>query len=100
MRSTTHPDQAPFPPTPIIPVTLYTRQGCHLCEQALALLHRLALEMRLHIQEVDIDANPLLFNRYWDRIPVVQINSETLELPWLSEKSLRETLERERSHNL
>jgi glutaredoxin len=51
-------------------VTLYTRQGCHLCDEALAVLRRHALEPQL----VDIDADPVLRERYHECVPVVEIN--------------------------
>jgi glutaredoxin len=55
-------------------VTLYTRPGCHLCEEAkqAMLAARCAGEYRL--EEIDIDLDPNLVRRYgWD-IPVVLIN--------------------------
>ena len=51
-------------------VMLYTRNGCHLCEDAKALLVRHGLA----VQEVDIDADPHLAERYGLCIPVVEID--------------------------
>jgi len=51
-------------------VTLYTRQGCHLCDDAQALL----LRHGLHPQLVDIDADSTLRERYNECVPVVEIN--------------------------
>src|SRR5262245_66416445 len=51
-------------------VILYTRQGCHLCEEALAVLERHGLSPRL----VDIDADPILRERYNECVPVVEID--------------------------
>jgi len=48
-------------------VTVYTRAGCHLCDEAVALLGRFGLTSRL----VDIDADPALRERYTDCVPVV-----------------------------
>lgn len=42
-------------PTTGLPITLVTRAGCCLCEQASALLGRLAGEYRLSVVEVDFD---------------------------------------------
>ncbi|MCR4412518.1 MAG: glutaredoxin family protein [Thermoguttaceae bacterium] len=50
--------------------TLYTRQGCHLCEEAHALLVRHGFQVEL----VDIDANPILKERYNQCVPVVTID--------------------------
>jgi glutaredoxin len=51
-------------------VVIYTRRGCHLCEEAEAMLLRLGLRPRL----VDIDADPSLRERYSDCVPVVEID--------------------------
>jgi glutaredoxin len=51
-------------------VILYSRNGCHLCEDALAMLLRLGLTP----QVVDIDANPELRERFNHCVPVVAID--------------------------
>lgn len=51
-------------------VILYTRQGCHLCEDAKAVLVRHGLS----VEEVDIDRDPDLTARYNECIPVVVID--------------------------
>jgi glutaredoxin len=51
-------------------VTLYTRTGCHLCEDAEALLVRHGLRPEL----VDIDSDPQLQARYTSCVPVVVID--------------------------
>lgn len=51
-------------------LVLVTRQGCHLCDQALALLRELGLEPQL----ADVDADEELFRLYDWRVPVVLTN--------------------------
>jgi glutaredoxin len=51
-------------------VILYTRAGCHLCEDAKALLLRYGLSPA----EVDIDREPALRARYNECVPVVVID--------------------------
>jgi len=51
-------------------VTLYTRAGCHLCNDALAELRRQGVEPQL----VDIDRDPTLAQRYNECVPVVVID--------------------------
>jgi glutaredoxin len=53
-------------------VVLYTRRGCHLCDEAHALLQRRGLLPRL----VDIDAHPALRERYNECVPVVEIDGK------------------------
>ncbi len=52
-------------------VTVYTREGCHLCEEAEAVL----VAHGLKPQSVDIDAHPELRERYTNCVPVVVIDS-------------------------
>ena len=52
-------------------VTLYTRAGCGLCDDAAAELRRLTVPLRFTLTETDIDADGSLRERYGDAIPVV-----------------------------
>ena len=55
-------------------VTLYTRPGCHLCEEAKAAILSSAPNTDFTLEEINIDSDPDLKTRYgWD-IPVVLIN--------------------------
>jgi len=54
------------------PVILYTRKGCHLCDEALAALNRHGLSP----QTVDIDCDRELCVRYTDCVPVVVIDGK------------------------
>ena len=49
-------------------IVLYTRTGCHLCEEVEAWL----LEAGVTWQPVDITADVALFEQYKHRIPVVE----------------------------
>ena len=53
-------------------IVLYTRTGCHLCDDALAVLKRHGLSPRL----VDIDSEPALRERYNECVPVVEIDGK------------------------
>ena len=53
-------------------VILYTRTGCHLCDDA----HRLLLAYKLQPQVVDIDANPDLRQQFNTCVPVVEIDGK------------------------
>lgn len=55
-------------------VTLYTRPGCHLCDEAKQAMLAAGCEGQYTLREIDIDLDPDLTRRYgWD-IPVVLIN--------------------------
>ena len=54
-------------------ITLYTRPGCHLCDEAKAAIAPLLREFRAPLREVNIDLDAELAEKYgWD-IPVVFI---------------------------
>jgi glutaredoxin len=54
-------------------VTLYTRPGCHLCDEAKFAIAPLLREFGAVLREVNIDNDPVLKERYaWD-IPVIFI---------------------------
>jgi glutaredoxin len=52
-------------------VTLYTRPGCHLCDEAKAAIAPLLREFGAALREVNIDADPVLKERYGLDIPVI-----------------------------
>jgi glutaredoxin len=55
-----------------VEATLYTRQGCHLCDEAAAALARHGLG----VTKVDIDSDPELTSRYTNCVPVVMIDGK------------------------
>lgn len=52
-------------------VTLYTRAGCHLCEEAKSQMAPLLLEFGARLREVDIDSDPQFRELYDLDVPVV-----------------------------
>jgi len=56
-------------------VTLYTRPGCHLCEEAKALIEPMLGEFGATLREVNIDADAALRERYGMDIPVIFIGA-------------------------
>lgn len=66
-------------------VNLYTTLGCHLCEQAHALLVALQQEgMAIEIDSIEIADSDELMEQYGIRIPVVTLASdeEAREIGW------------------
>ena len=55
-------------------VLLYTRPGCHLCEEAKAQISAAACADEYILEEVNIADDPALTQRYGWEIPVVTIN--------------------------
>jgi len=52
-------------------VTLYTRPGCHLCEEAKAAIAPLLKEFGATLREVNVEADPVLRERYGEDVPVI-----------------------------
>ena len=59
-------------------VTLYGRPGCHLCEDARAVLERLRAELPFALVERDIEQDEALLKAYLERIPVIAVDGEEL----------------------
>jgi glutaredoxin len=55
-------------------VTLYTRKGCCLCDDAKRVLELAGREARFELDEVDIDGHPDLEKLYNEEVPVIAIN--------------------------
>jgi glutaredoxin len=77
-------------------VTLYGRAGCHLCDEALALIERLRPKLGFEVEQVDIEANEELLERYVFAIPVLAVGErEVARAPIFAaalEEGLREAL--------
>ena len=75
-------------------VTLYMRKDCPLCDEAAELLRRLAPEFGLEVEEVDIESDPALLERYKESIPALALDDEPLLSAPLPESRVRMVLTR------
>lgn len=57
-------------------VTLYTRRGCHLCDDAKSFLVDEQKRLGFILSEVDIDSNADLRERFDTCIPVIVVNDK------------------------
>lgn len=73
-------------------VTMYGRDGCHLCDDARTQLAGLAAELGFSIEEIDIEADDDLHARYLERIPVIALDGEELFDFFVDESALRAAL--------
>ena len=55
---------------------MFTRRGCHLCDDAWALLEKAQQRHGFALAKVDIDTDAELTARYGLEIPVVEINGQ------------------------
>jgi glutaredoxin len=56
-----------------IKVTIYTRPGCHLCDDAKSAIRESGCDDELLLEEVNVDEDPLLRDRYGEDVPVIFI---------------------------
>jgi glutaredoxin len=73
-------------------ITLLGRPGCHLCDEARAVLQRLRSEWPFVLEEVDIEADDELLRAHLERIPVVALDGRELYHFHVDEGDLRERL--------
>lgn len=75
-------------------VTVYTRDECHLCADALATIRRVAdsVSPAVRIREVDVAADPDLEAEYGDRIPYVLVDGQPRFKYRVDEDELRRRL--------
>ena len=55
-------------------VIVYSRPGCHLCEEAKEAMNASGCEAEFVLEEINIETSPDLLNKYRYDIPVVLIN--------------------------
>ena len=55
-------------------VTLYSRPGCHLCDDARAVIETVCAELGESWGEVSIDDDPELRERFTDEVPVTFVD--------------------------
>jgi len=76
----------------VITVTLYGRPGCHLCDDARAVLQRLRARFGFALEEVDITTDDALHRRYLERIPVIALDGEELFDFFVDEREMADRL--------
>ena len=69
-------------------VILYSRPGCHLCDDARAILR----QEQVACDEIDIESDDSLLKRYLERIPVISIEGEDVFEFFVDPAQLRERI--------
>jgi len=63
-------------PSEPLHLTLYTRSGCHLCDDAIKTLDEHGRQYRFSLQLVDIDRDPALAKQFGECVPVLAIGAK------------------------
>ncbi len=71
-------------------LTLYYREGCHLCQNMLQALRGLQSHLGFELQLVDIDRDTRLRQRYDEWVPVLCEDERELCHYYLDEQALRD----------
>jgi glutaredoxin len=75
-------------------VCIYTRPGCHLCDEAKAEIARAGFSCLFDLEEIDIDSDPRLASLYGYDIPVVTIDGTHAFKHHLTAEDFRRELDR------
>ena len=76
----------------MITLTLYSRPGCHLCDEMKAVIQRVAQSNPLQLEEVDISTSADLEERYGLEIPVLMVDGRKAAKYRIREDELRQVL--------
>jgi glutaredoxin len=55
-------------------ITIYSRHGCHLCDDAFKVLESMREELNFKTEVINIDEDPELITLYSDQVPVIHID--------------------------
>jgi glutaredoxin len=75
-------------------LTLYTRAGCHLCEEMKAALGPLVREFGARLAEVDVDGDEEVRAMYGNDVPVLFLGARKVAKHRLDARQIRRQLER------
>ena len=79
-------------------VTVYSRHGCHLCEDAVKTLEGMREELAFEIEIIYIDRDAELEKLYGNEVPVIHINGEHHDFYKVDPERFRTSLEKHRRH--
>jgi glutaredoxin len=77
-------------------ITIYSRQGCHLCDDAQKTLESLREELNFVIDVIDIDQDAELSKLYSDQVPVIHIDGTHHDFYKVDPLRFRSSLEKHR----
>ena len=79
-------------------ITIYSRNGCHLCDDAFNTLESMREELNFEIDVIDIDQNAELVKLYSDQVPVIHIDGIHHDFYKVDPVRFRSSLEKYRQH--
>ena len=79
-------------------ITIYSRHGCHLCDDAINTLESMREELNFEIEVVNIDEDAELVKLYSDQVPVIHIDGIHHDFYKVDPLRFRSSLEKHRQH--
>jgi glutaredoxin len=73
-------------------ITLFARPGCHLCDEARAVVSKVAGDLGVAWEERDITQSEADLREYWEKIPVTFVDGVQHDFWRVSEERLRRAL--------
>lgn len=82
----------PVPRSDEARVVVYTREGCHLCGAAEAVVAEVCADVGADWARVDVDADPDLVRRFSDMVPVTFVDGRQHDFFRVTPERLRRAL--------
>lgn len=73
-------------------VTLYSKPGCHLCDDARVIIERVCADLGTAYDDIDITTSPALVEQYSEQIPVTLVDGAQHDFWRVDETRLRKAL--------
>jgi glutaredoxin len=73
-------------------VIIYSRPGCHLCDEAKAAIVHAGCADQFVLEEINIDSDPALLDKYKYDIPVITIDGVETFIHRVSPREFREKI--------
>lgn len=78
--------------TGAVRVTLLSKPGCHLCEDARVVIEAVTAELGVSWEELDITTDDALYAQWWEQIPVTLVDGVQHDFWRVSADRLRAAL--------
>lgn len=75
-----------------ITLILYSREGCHLCEDMLDQLTELESEFGFAVEVRDVDTNPAWVKQFGELVPILFSDNQEISRYFLDFKTLMEKI--------
>lgn len=81
--------------TAAVSLTLYSRKGCHLCDEMISLLQEFSTDYTYKVEIIDIDTDPVLKERFNEWVPALYQGTEEICHHFFDLESLKTALNRQ-----